>query len=115
MTRSTTMLSSKIKQVIAIDGTVSHYHWCSGCCTLHRVVLVDPSGTGPIWGYNGKPETPSYTPSVKVTFSDPDGEFPSDICHYFLRDGAVEYLSDCTHHLKGTTMPLQDIPPEWQS
>lgn len=36
-------------------------------------------------------------------------EIPFDkknICHSFITDGSIEYLSDCTHELAGETVPL---------
>jgi len=33
-------------------------------------------------------------------------------CHSFVRDGRIEFLSDCTHALKGQTVDLPDLP-DW--
>ena len=32
------------------------------------------------------------------------------ICHVFIKEGKIEYLSDCTHSLAGTTIDL----PDWK-
>ena len=32
-----------------------------------------------------------------------------DICHYSTTDGRIQFLGDCTHALKGTTV---DMVPE---
>lgn len=31
------------------------------------------------------------------------------VCHSFIRDGRIEFLSDCTHALAGQTVDLPDI------
>lgn len=33
----------------------------------------------------------------------------SSVCHYFLRNGQIQYLGDCTHAMRGQTVPL----PAW--
>lgn len=34
-------------------------------------------------------------------------KLPEHICHSFVRDGLIQYLPDCTHHLAGQTVPLE--------
>ncbi len=60
-------------------------------------------GTG-AWTWNGDRERPTVSPSILVTDSGPSR------CHSFLRDGSLEFLSDCTHALAGQTVPLPDWP-----
>ena len=36
----------------------------------------------------------------------------SNVCHYFLRAGVIEYLGDCTHALRGQKVMLPDWPTE---
>jgi len=31
-------------------------------------------------------------------------------CHSFVKDGHIEFLSDCTHDKAGQTVPLPDLP-----
>lgn len=72
------------------------------------------------WGFNGDFEKPTFSPSVKVTgkrrITDEEydriraGEkidIPDMCCHSFVRDGQIEFLSDCTHEFAGKTVPLQ--------
>jgi hypothetical protein len=33
----------------------------------------------------------------------------NDICHSFIKNGKIQYLSDCTHELKGKTVQLTDL------
>ena len=89
---------------------------CPGCKS-HHVVRVG-TGPGPRWGYNDNPERPTFTPSINVTWSEPS-DIPEEfddtskdkkmICHSFVTDGNIQFLSDCTHLLSGQTVPLAEI------
>lgn len=57
-----------------------------------------------LWQWNGDVENPTFTPSLSVLPS-----FPNNRCHSFIKDGNIQYLNDCHHHLKGKTIPLPDI------
>lgn len=87
----------KIKE--ASDGRLMFY--CEGC---ERVHAVNES-----WSFNGDYDNPTFSPSVLVTM--PYAEIVNS-CHSFVRDGNIEYLSDCYHGLAGTTVALKDIQ-EW--
>jgi hypothetical protein len=73
------------------------------------------AGVGPRWGWNNNVDAPSFTPSVLVkhgsavdpTFIDEPGD-PPTICHSFVTDGRIQFLSDCTHALAGQTVDLPD-------
>lgn len=81
--------------------------WCPGCDAAHAVHIG--SRPGPRWSYNGNPNKPTFTPSILVN---PGGETPGiPVCHSFVTDGRIQFLSDCTHHLAGQAV---DIPP-WES
>lgn len=79
--------------------------WCPACGDLHqpRVKGVNP------WGFNGDLERPTVTPSILVTCELGDGRGKT-VCHSFLTDGVWHFLSDCTHALAGTRVPLPDLP-----
>jgi hypothetical protein len=102
---------------------------CPGCRTTHHLPIA---GAG-AWGYNGKPEAPTFTPSVLVRWGckvsgaklRPDGKCaaceeakaegePSmcGACHSFVTDGQIQFLGDCTHDLAGQTVPLPPLP-QW--
>lgn len=83
------------------DGGLSY--WCPGCQENHRV-YVAPTTRGPVWGWNGDYQLPTFTPSV---LSNPGRENPgSHICHHFVRNGRIEYLADCSHFLAGQIVPM---------
>ncbi len=103
--------------------------WCPGCDEAHAV----PVGEGG-WKWNGDAEAPTLDPSVDVTSGhftpgfkpgDPcwcaynadlvaSGEEPCSFkcskCHTFVRGGRIEFLADCTHALKGQTVPIPPWP-----
>lgn len=80
-------------------------HWCPACKMMH-VVRLD--GSAP-WTFNGNTARPTLSPSVRVTFGDQAG---ARVCHYFVRDGQIEFCSDSTHELAGMTVPLPVVPTE---
>ncbi|MDE3784891.1 ammonia monooxygenase [Sinorhizobium meliloti] len=85
--------------------------WCPGCDVAHQVGVG--AGPGPRWGYNGNPEAPTFTPSVLVTYDGADAGkdgAPPAICHSFVTDGRIQFLSDCTHPLAGRTVDI----PDWE-
>lgn len=88
--------------------------YCPGCKCPH--VIYHGKGSGPRWTWNGEVNEPTFEPSVKVTWpanpaaSDQFKEWRKErICHSFVRNGTIEFLSDCTHELANQTVPL----PRW--
>lgn len=82
--------------------------WCPGC--------NDPHMIGPSWGYNGNPDSPTFTPSILVTYNGLDAGVdgaPPAVCHSFVCDGCIQFLSDCTHVLAEHTVPIPDWPDAW--
>lgn len=58
------------------------------------------------WNWNGDFEKPTVSPSVLLTIG-------SDRSHLFIRDGKIQYLSDCSHELAGKTIDMVDFPEDW--
>ena len=75
--------------------------FCPGCQTGHSYRI---KGTGPVWEWNGSMTSPTFMPSLLVW-----GSRPGKRCHLYLREGVVEYLSDCSHALKDTKYVLPGI------
>ena len=75
------------------------YH-CEGCGYEHAFALKSEGGNH---GFNMDLDNPTVTPSLLQNFS------PDSICHSFIRDGKIQYLGDCHHHLKGQTIELPEI------
>jgi hypothetical protein len=70
--------------------------WCKGCESFH---WVDDR-----WQITGDSNNPTFSPSVLV-----QGSGANKHCHSFVRNGKIEYLSDCNHSLAGQTIDLPDL------
>lgn len=84
--------------------------WCPGCDAAHCPQAVGADGTppiGPCWNWNEDPISPTLDPSILVT-AGPRGAR----CHSYLRDGHWQFLDDCSHALKGKTVPMVPLP-DW--
>lgn len=100
------------RQAKTKDGTVKqyHYYWCPGCNALHSVaILPDRNTLGAGWEFTGTLECPTYSPSQLSRWSTPKGEH---VCHTFIKQGQIQFLNDCTHAMKGQTVPLPPLP-DW--
>jgi hypothetical protein len=93
--------------------------YCPGCQTHHHFWI----GAGQ-WTFNGNMDAPTVSPSVLVKWVKvPPGdnktwEFDENQrivgakelrCHLFIRSGQLQFLGDCTHELKGITVPMEDV------
>lgn len=88
------------KTMMLFVGEPAHY--CPGCGHLHVIHVGKPNSSGAKWGWNGDPEKPTFTPSIHI----------HGRCHYFLRDGMLEFLPDSSHKLAGKTVALP-VLPDW--
>ena len=80
-----------------------YYFYCPGCGCSHYLATSENDCSFPVWQWNGDVEKPTISPSVKVTCS-----VEPKVCHSFVRDGKIQYLSDCTHELAGKTVDMID-------
>jgi len=65
------------------------------------------------WGWNDSLDTPTFAPSIKVTYNGPDagqGDAPPAVCHSFVTGGRIRFLEDSTHPLAGQAVNLPDFP-----
>lgn len=76
--------------------------WCCPGCNQHHAV---PTSGPKAWGFNGDRQRPTPDPSVLVNGirgdSAPEWNAKNPRCHVFIRDGRIEFLSDCEHELAG--------------
>ena len=77
---------------------------CPGCQFDHHV-STDRT-TRPYWTVNDDMERPTMSPSIVVAWEYAGKKMR---CHSFVRDGNIEFLDDCTHHLAGKTVILPDV------
>lgn len=91
-----------------------HCYWCPGCDSLH-CIAINPvkADNGAGWEFAGTLECPTYSPSQLSTWEGlREGIETKEVCHTWIKAGMIEFLSDCTHQLKGQTVPLPPLP-DW--
>lgn len=102
---------------------------CPGCGDIHQVTTKEAVNYRSHWEFNGDIDNPTVSPSLLVRSghfipgSEVDGcwcdyhkEHPEEKdnaphcyrCHSFIRDGKIQFLTDCSHHLAGQTVILPD-------
>lgn len=112
-------LSSKLRSVRWPDGVTGIVHWCPACGEMHAFSISGKNSSGAQWSWDSNVDAPTCNPSMNIRTNTPDmkGYNPcagSSVCHYFLKGGQIQYTGDCTHSLKGQTVPLPDLPPHVQ-
>jgi len=90
------------------DEHMGYSFYCTGCKCHHGVWTDIPNDNGAQWTFNGSMVEPTFMPSlhVKIVFSI---DKPDIVCHSFVKDGKIQYLSDCTHSLAGQTVELENL------
>lgn len=99
---------AKIYQVEkTYEGAPDVGFFCPGCKCNHEIWTTSRNYNNATWGYNGNVAKPTFTPSIKITIG--HHPKPDDVCHSFVNDGMIQFLSDCTHELKNQTVELPEI------
>lgn len=123
----------KLKMVSENNGTakVVEFH-CPGCDEVHHVwVNGSEHPNGSCWGFNNDFSQPTFSPSILIrsghyaphfnkekdscwcTYNREHPEepvsFECGICHSFVNNGKIQFLTDCTHKLAGQTVDLPEI------
>lgn len=99
-------------QLVDIEGAEPHERivwYCPGCKSDHGVPVPPHKNA---WGWNSSLNEPTLNPSVLIRYNVPDAGkngASQAICHCFIRDGNIQFLSDCTHDHAGKTVPMKDI------
>lgn len=116
-------LGTKLRSIGDAAGNhLGFVHWCPGCDGAHAFYTVARDAR-PVWTWNGDADRPTTSPSMRVSFRHPKGHtnenpapvgysgpYVEEICHYYLKDGMIEFCGDCTHALSGKKVPLPDWP-----
>jgi hypothetical protein len=106
-----------MKNVLRAAKVGLYVFHCPGCGINHCVYTDGFPQAGPRWQFNGDLSKPTFNPSLLVRWSEPSdnpSEFDNQekdkhfICHSFVKDGRIQFLSDSTHALAGQTV---DIAP----
>lgn len=74
--------------------------FCPGCKCGH---MFAKDGR---WTFNGDLTKPTFSPSLLYSGGH-EGQYGR--CHLFLRDGMIQFLSDCGHELAGQTVPFENF------
>ena len=98
-----------IKGVICETLSGGQYHWsffCPGC--------NDPHTINDTWAFDGNYDKPTFKPSIKTWHDgNPAEGIPAYCCHSYIKEGRIEFLSDCTHESAGLTLDLPAYPVNW--
>lgn len=97
---------AKIKKIDNVYQGEKIYHdqyeyMCLGCGYTHVFALKEDGGHH---NFNMDLNKPTVTPSLLQNFG---GD--SKLCHSFITNGNIQYLSDCQHKLAGQTIELPEI------
>ncbi len=112
------------------EHTHEQYHLhCPGCNKFHAI------GTDPAHHhkFNGDFERPTFSPSIlcngsrftalgeqqyaewmKDTSKKAPEQFDTEpwVCHSYVENGVWRFLDDCSHELRGKTVPVPDFVPD---
>ena len=79
-----------------------YIHWCPGCEKYHGIPAEQgaKSLSGAQWTFNGDLEKPSFHPSVNYVGK----------CHYWVKDGMIDYCADSKHKYAGKKIPIPEDP-----
>lgn len=92
------------------DGTFAHM--CPACGDEHIFYTKKPPGAH-AWTFNGDFEKPTFGPSMLIRWGNkiPGHENLEEgrVCHYFVKNGMIEYCGDCTHPMANQKLELPDI------
>jgi hypothetical protein len=114
------LIVAKLKKIMMGSETRFLFE-CPGCGCSHGVTSS--------WLFNNDYDKPTFSPSILVRGCDfiPKGKANLDawiysggenvidfetvetVCHSFVKDGFIQFLSDCTHSLAGKTAELPDL------
>lgn len=92
-------------KTIQISPNTEHeriYYKCPGCKHLHSVCPKR-------WNWNGSLESPTFSPSVRHFYQHHETNQEITICHYFVKDGNIQFCGDCEHELKNQIVPLSEL------
>ena len=102
-------MAQKVFQVVDSDKQPLGYaFYCEGCGNYHMYYTEKPNDIGAKWTFNGDLDRPTFRASMLIRMNKEQDNVDL-VCHSFVTDGKIQYLNDCTHHLKGQTIEMKDI------
>ena len=92
---------------------------------MHCVYLEHEKNKQASWSWDGNVTEPTFSPSLSISGVARITNEERDIlmtggtitprpykCHFFIREGNLIYLGDCTHDHKNKTIGMVDIPED---
>lgn len=118
-----------LSKILRADDLNYHLSFmCPGCKQTHTIKHRGDAGL--TWSWNGNAEYPTFSPSILVRGTKltdkgehdiedwrkagcPKRDQPFDsvarVCHSFVTDGKIQFLTDSTHELAGQTVDLPEF------
>ncbi|WP_336152118.1 DUF6527 family protein [Acinetobacter sp. 99] len=90
----------KVSKVL-LESNEIYFIECPGCKYLHPLHVGEQHKVR--WEFDGNLERPTFSPSLLVNGGH------ANQCHSFIRDGQIQFLSDCHHELAGKTVDLPEV------
>lgn len=95
------------------EGKVTSYIFdCPGCGDNHEVTIFpNQNAQGASWLFNGDVQKPTFSPSIVVQIQRTELGLPNKICHSWVQNGKIRFVSDSTHRLRGqkVELPNQEV------
>ena len=101
-----------IRRTRPVEGSGGYFIRCPGCENHHYIAVEKPLPNGAKWTFNGDLEKPTFSPSLLVRvpiFREGQPAGDRTRCHSFIRNGQIQYLSDCSHELASQTVDLPNV------
>lgn len=105
------LIGTKIMRRTGFHVCPTHAHWCPACEEMHDFAVEQPFRNGARWSFNGDGNAPHFEPSMNYAVG-PTPSGKTFRCHYFLKNGQIQYLADCTHAMVGQTIKCPDVPEQ---
>jgi hypothetical protein len=93
-------------------GQEEYYFYCPGCGYGHAIPvrwneelkkkMLHSGNPAPTWSFNSSIDNPTFSPSIVYEPS------LDKRCHFYIRDGNFEYMTDCWHSLRGRTVEMRE-------
>lgn len=75
---------------------------CPGCDDDHQVTVYGATA----WTWNRNLDKPTIRPSIRVQAVQ---QGKPALCHSFVTDGKIQFMTDSTHALAGHTVELPEL------
>jgi hypothetical protein len=96
----------KLLKLEKVEDSPDYSFYCPGCECDHGVWTTESNNNKAIWQFNDDMDKPTFSPSLLIHHG------AGIVCHSFIREGKIEYLSDCTHKFAGQTIEMEDYETE---